>query len=93
LEVDLMHVLHRPHLPRLISVSIAAAVLAIVTSLALASSLSSISQTANGTSMPAHRTAPAVTGALHTNAPGWASNPFANLLSRPLPQPWLSARR
>ncbi len=32
-----MHVLHRPHLPRLINVSIAAAILAIVISLALAS--------------------------------------------------------
>jgi hypothetical protein len=41
-----MHVLHRPHLPRLISVSIAAAILAIVISLVLASSLSNISQTA-----------------------------------------------
>jgi hypothetical protein len=93
LEVDLMHVLHRPHLPRLISVSIAAAILAIVISLALASGLSTISQTANGTSMPAHRTAPTITGALHSNPPGWASNPFASLLSRPLPQPWLSARQ
>lgn len=88
-----MHVLHRPHLPRLISVSIAAAILAIVISLVLASSLSNISQTANGTSVPAHRTAPALTSALHTTAPGWASNPFASLLSRPLAQSWLTARR
>ena len=87
-----MHVLHRPHLPRLISVSIAAAILAIVISLARASSLSNISQPATGTSAPAHRPVPALTRALHTTAPGWASNPFASLLSRPLPQPWLTAR-
>ena len=90
-----MHVLHRPHLPRLISVSIAAAILTIVISLALASSLSNISQPAGGTNVPAHLTAPALTSALHTTAPapGWVSNPFASLLSRPLGQPWLTARR
>ena len=81
-----MHVLHRPHLPRLISVSIAAAILAIVISLALASSLSNISQPANGTSLSAHRTASVLTGAPRAAAPGWASNPFASLLSRPLPR-------
>ena len=88
-----MHVLHRPHLPRLISVSIAAAILAIVISLALASSLSNISQPANGTSMSAHRTDPAPTDALQTTAPGWANNPSASPLSRQLPQTWLTARR
>jgi len=88
-----MHVLHRPHLPRLVSVSIAAAILAIVLSLALASSLSNISQPNDTASKSAPRTAPAPTGALHTTAPRWASNPFASLLSRPLPQPWLTAHR
>jgi hypothetical protein len=88
-----MHVLDRPHLPRLISVSIAAAILAIVISLALASSLSNISQPANGTSMSAHRTDPALTGALHTTAPGSASNAFGGPFSRSLPQTWLTARR
>ena len=81
-----MHVLHRPHLPRMISVSVAAAILAIVISLALASSLSNIGQPPMGTSMSAHRAAPAPTGAVHAAAPGWASNPFASLLSRPLPR-------
>ena len=87
-----MHVLHRPHLPRLISVSIAAAILAIVISLALASSLSNLSQP-NDTSMSAHRTDPELTGARHTTAPGRASNPSAGPFSRPLPQTWLTARR
>ena len=88
-----MHVLDRPHPPRLVSVSIAAAILAIVISLALASSLSNISRPANGTSMSAHRTDPALTGALHTTAPGWASNALAGPFSRSLPQTWLTARR
>ncbi len=88
-----MHVLHRPHLPRLVSVSIAAAILAVVISLALASSLSNISQPGANSSMSAHRTATAPTSGLHPNAPRWASNPFASLISRLLPQPWLTAPR
>ena len=88
-----MHVLDRPHLPRLISFSIAAAMLAIVISLALASSLSNIGRPANGKTVSAHRTDPALTGALHTTAPGRASNPSAGPLSRALPQTWLTARR
>jgi hypothetical protein len=91
--VDLMHVLHRPHLPRLISVSITAAILAIAISLALASSLNNIGQTAGNTVTPVRHTAPALTTALQTNAPRWVFNPFASLLSRPLPQTWLAARR
>ena len=87
-----MHVLHRPHLPRLISVSIAAAILAIVISLALASSLSNINQPSNTAGTPAHRTTPGLSAALHPTAPRWVSNPFASLLSRPLPQPWPTAR-
>lgn len=91
-----MLVLHRPLLPRLISASVAAAVLAIVLSLALAlasaSSLSN-SEPANGTGVSAHRTAPAPTsGVQRTTLPRGASDPFASLLSRPLPQPWLTAR-
>ena len=87
-----MHVLHRPHLPRLVSVSVAAAALAIVISLALVSSLSNINQPSNVTGGPAHHTTPGLSTALHTNAPRWVSNPFASLLSRPLPQAWLTAR-
>ena len=81
-----MHVLHRPHLPRLISVSIAAAIVAIVVSLALASTLSNVSQPADSPSTSAHPTAPA----LRTTPPRWASNPFAGPL---LLQPWLTDRR
>ena len=80
-----MHALHRPHLPRMISVSIAAAILAIVISLALASSLSNVSRL-NVTSVSAYRATPALAAAPDAVAPGWASNPFASLLSRPLPR-------
>jgi hypothetical protein len=85
-----MHVLDRPHLPRLISVSVAAAILAIAISLALAGSLSNINQQGNNTGPTVRETAPAST--LQMTAPRWASNPFASLLSRPLPQPWASFR-
>jgi hypothetical protein len=86
-EVDLMHVLHRPHLPRLVSITIVAAVLAIAISLALASALSNISQPRGNAA--ARHTAPAPTGLRHTTASREMSNPFANPLNRPLsPLPW-----
>jgi hypothetical protein len=91
--VDLMHVLHRPHLPRLVGVSVAAAILASAISIALASSLSGISQPSASASTPGHHAAPAPTSSLQTTAPRWASNPFASLIRRPPPQPWLTARR
>lgn len=87
-----MHVLHRSHLPRVASVSIAAAILAIVISLALAGTLNNISQTGENTVTPARHTAAALTTTLQTTAPQWVSDPFASLLSRPLPQPWLTPR-
>jgi hypothetical protein len=87
-----MHVLHRPDLPGLVSFNIAAAILAIVISLALASSLSNINQTGDHASISARHSAPAPPSALRTIAPRWVSDPFATLLSRPLPQPWLTPR-
>jgi hypothetical protein len=88
-----MHVLHRPHLPRLTSASLAAAVIAIVISLAFAAGTSNISQPANGMSVSAHRTGPAPSGSvLQTTMPPWVSDPLASLVSWPLPQPWLTAR-
>jgi hypothetical protein len=91
LEVDLMHVLHRPHVPRLIGVSITAAILALVISLMLASGLNNISQPGGNSNGPVGRAAPAPTGALQTTMPRWLSNPFAPLLGRPLPQPWATS--
>jgi hypothetical protein len=87
--VDLMHVLHRPHVPRLVSVSVAAAILTIVISLALASSLSSINQTGGNASTLVPHSAPASPITQQTTLPRWVSDPFASLLSRPLPRPWL----
>lgn len=86
-----MHVLHRSHPPRLISVSIAAAVLAIVISLALAASVNPSGELSNA-SMFARQSAPAPTSVEHTSTPRWASSPFTSLVSRPLPPPWLTAR-
>jgi hypothetical protein len=86
-----MHVLHRPHLPRLISVSIAAAILTIAISLALASGLSDINHLGSNTGPAVRESAPTLT--LHTTAPRWASNPFASLLSRPPRQPWRTSAR
>ena len=85
-----MHVLDRPHLPRLISVSIAAAILAIAISLALANSVTNINQQANNTGPAVRETAPA--SARQMTASRWPNNPFASLLSRPLPQPWATFR-
>lgn len=86
-----MHVLHRPHLPRLISVSIAAALLAIAISLAFAASISNITQPTNNTSVSA-RAPVLASSAVHTTTPRWASDPFASLISQPAPLPWLTAR-
>ena len=88
-----MHVLHRPHLPRLISVSIAAAILTITLALALALALalSNINQPGNGTGPAVRENAPTLR--VHTIAPRWASNPFASLLSRPMPQLWRTSSR
>lgn len=85
-----MHVLHRPHLPRLVSVSIAAAILTIVVSLALASGLRSINQTGGTASTFVRHSAPASPITLQTTLPRWVSDPFASLLSRPLPRLWFT---
>jgi hypothetical protein len=90
--VDLMQVLQRPHLPRLISVSVVAAVIAIATSFALARGLSTITQPSNYAAFPVGHTAPALVSAHRTNAPRWASSPFASPLNRPVQQPWPAAR-
>jgi hypothetical protein len=88
-----MHVLQRPHLPRAIGVSVAAALLAIVITLLLAGARDDVSQSGAGSTLARHR-APAVTSVQQTvAAERWASDPFAPLLSRPLPRSWRVARR
>lgn len=88
-----MHAVDRSHLPRLVSVSIAAAILTIVISLALASGVSSINQTGDNASTFVRHSASATPSTLQTAAPRWVSDPFASLVSRPLPQPWFTPRR
>ena len=80
-----MHVLHRPHPPRLISVCVAA-ILAIAISLVFASTVTMISHPGNSTGPVIRQSGPAST--LPTTVPRWVINPFASLLNRPLPQPW-----
>jgi hypothetical protein len=74
-----MHTLHRPHLARIMTVTVIAAVLAIVLTLALATGLNDLASTAAPT-------APAGTQ-LQVSPTGHASNlsPFAPLLSAPAP--------
>jgi hypothetical protein len=94
LEVSVMHVLRRPHLPHAIGVSIAAALLAIVITLLLASTLSDATGPAGGASTLARHHAPATIAVQRTvPAPRWPSDPLASPLSRPLPQPWGIAPR
>lgn len=84
-----MHVLHRPHLLR-IPVTLAAAALAIVLTLALANAVSDLGSAARA---PAGASSP--TAALHASAvrPGASTspfmrNPFSSLLIRPAAPPW-----
>jgi hypothetical protein len=86
-----MHVLHRPQLPRVITVSIVAATVAVVISVALLAGVKSIVEPGNsGTSVRA--AAPAVASAARAGTPRWAASPFASLTGRPPAQPWLSPR-
>lgn len=74
-----MHVLHRPHLPRALSVTAIAAVLAIILTLAIASTLNDVAAS------PTAASAPTPVAAVHaTAARSGASvnplirNPFSN---------------
>ena len=87
-----MHVLDRSQLPRLVRISIAAAILTILISLTLARGLSSFSPTSDNASMFSRHTPAASPSTLQTVAPRWVRDPFASLLSRPLAQPWFTPR-
>jgi hypothetical protein len=80
-----MLVLHRPHLPRLIRVSLVAAILAIAISLALASSLRSVDQP-GGSAGPAVREGAPFTP--QTTTPRRTSDRSAGPFKRPLALPW-----
>lgn len=72
-----MHTLDRFHLPRVMTVTIIAAVLAIVLTLALATSVDDLASTA--ASPGSAGTLPQAPG----TARGWNLNPFAPMLSAP----------
>jgi hypothetical protein len=88
-----MHVLHRPHFPRAITVTLIAAGLAILLTLAITSAVSGVgSAPAPSASRP--------TAALHASAalPGTSTSPFlrspfSSLLSAPIAMPWSHERR
>lgn len=89
-----MHVLHRPHLPRLITVTVLAAVMAIVLTLAVASGLSDH----GAVSAPSVASRPAAT--VSVSATGQSSgpsaftrSPFSSLLTKPLALPWAQNSR
>jgi hypothetical protein len=78
-----MHALHRPHVLRVMMVTVIAAGLAIVLTLVLATGLNDLASTRASTGA---ETRPA----LQTSATGheWNANPFAPLLSAPPAVPW-----
>jgi hypothetical protein len=83
-----MHVLQRPHLPRAITVTMIAAMLAIVLTLAMASTLRD-----HGLAPASARSAtgagePATTAQLPPSASPFTRSPFTSLLSAPVRQPW-----
>lgn len=88
-----MHVLRRPHVPHAIGVSIAAALLAIAITLFLASALGDGTRPAGVRTLAGHRSPAAISATRTVPAPRWATDPFASLLSRPLPRPWEIAPR
>lgn len=79
-----MHALHRPHVSRAVMVTVIAAALAIVLTLALAPRLNDLP------SMPAPTSASDPTTPLpaSTTSPRWNLSPFAPLLSAPARTPW-----
>jgi hypothetical protein len=87
LEVNGMHALHRPHLPRAVMVTVIAAVLAIVLTLVLATRLNDVGST------PAPTAVAGASIVLQPPAPRdrWNLSPFAPLLSAPPLVPWAPA--
>ena len=83
-----MHALHRPHVPRAMMVTVIAAVLAIVLTLALATRLNDLA------SRPAPTGGAGTPAALPASATSdeWSVSPFAPLLSGPAAVPWAPTR-
>ena len=82
-----MHALHRPHVSRPLMVTLIAAVLTIVLSLALSPRLDDLASAPTPTGA-AGSTTPL---SAPTTTPGWNLSPFAPLLSAPARVPWAPA--
>jgi hypothetical protein len=82
-----MHALHRSHVSRPLMVTVIAAVLAIVLTLALAPRLNDLASTPTPTGAVGPTTAPQAS----TTGPRWNLTPFAPLLSAPARVPWAPA--
>jgi hypothetical protein len=83
-----MHVLHRPHLPHPIRVSLVAAVLAVAISTALAAGINTSNESGSSNG-PARLNAPYLTGRQTRTG---ASRPLDSLVGWPQPLRWLAAR-
>ena len=81
-----MHTLDRLHLPRVITVTVIAALLAIILTLPLATGLNDLASTATSTGPASTPLQASTTGT------GWNRNPFAPLVSAPARLPWASAQ-
>jgi hypothetical protein len=85
-----MHVLHRPHLPRAVTVTALAAVLAIVLTLTLASLLSDLASSPSS-APPRSAALPSLTAPAASHQASrrdWNLSPLSNLLSAPATEPW-----
>jgi hypothetical protein len=79
-----MHALHRSHTSRAITITVIAAVLAIVLTLALAPRLNDLTSTSASGSPPATPTAVQSTSI----GAGWSLSPFTSLLRSPVRVRW-----
>jgi hypothetical protein len=82
-----MHVLHRPQIHRAIAVTLIAAALAIVLTLAIASRLSDQNLAPSSPSVAAAGVPASANGPRPETTP-FMRSPFASLLITPVPEPW-----
>lgn len=80
-----MHVLHRPHLPRAVTITMIAALLAIAITLILATAVRGLASSSSGSSALS-ASVPAVHN--QTAATTWQLNPFTPVLRKQFVAPW-----
>jgi hypothetical protein len=87
-----MHVLHRPHIPKVITVTMVAGLLAIVLTLAIASAVSDHApSTATAYNPPVAAQATPASSEPRTSA--FTRSPIAPLLTSPITPPWVRQAR